>query len=113
MGQCGKRAIHDAPEISIEKPPVIGFAHFFQAAVDRDTGIIDPGIDSVKAMDSFLSRGIYFFAVSNIRDNMDSLAARTPDFCCKTLERFCAARDKNLFAAALSSQSGRSKTNTT
>ena len=41
-------AIHHAPEVHVEEPLLVGQRHLGELAVDRDAGIVHPGVDAAE-----------------------------------------------------------------
>ena len=54
IGQRSKGAIYYAPEVGIKQTLAVRLTHFIQTAIDRNAGIIDPGIDMTETTDRFL-----------------------------------------------------------
>ncbi len=74
--QGRKRPVHQAPEVDLEEFAAVLLAHLVEPSVDREAGVVHPGIDPAEARDRLLSEPVDLRTVADIAGHGERLSAR-------------------------------------
>ena len=103
-GQRGECTVDHAPEVHVEQAAMIVLGHLVQATVDRDTGIVHPGVDASMRGDDAGDGILHLSAVGHIDTQGLGPAAFGVDGRRDVLEGFAAACQKHHIGPALGGQ---------
>lgn len=105
-----QRSIHDAPEVRIEETPIVRIIDFVQAAIYRDTGIIDPRVDAPELRDGGFRDALDILAQGDVAGGGDGHSARDFNRAHDALQSLRAARSEHESGALVGCRLRRGKT---
>src|SRR5437762_2550128 len=93
---CGHaRADHQTPEVGIENAPRVFERYLLDPAIDRDAGVVDPGVESAEALECGLGDLPDLLLIAHVTLNSDSLTAPFLNFLFQIVQRLIAARSQH------------------
>src|SRR4051794_24039363 len=94
----------NAPKISLEQAPAVLRADFIEAAVNGDTGVVNPSVNPPEPFYGRLSEPLHLAAIRHIASDGERLTAGVIYLAGNAGNGFLAARGENDFGAAFGSQ---------
>src|SRR5690606_916735 len=83
------------PEVGLEEAVMIIIADLREPTVDRNAGVVDPGIETAEVSDGGVGSALEVGAAADVGDDMDGLAAGAGDIVFDGLESFLVASDED------------------
>ncbi|SCU76263.1 hypothetical protein CNECB9_290001 [Cupriavidus necator] len=90
-----QRAMHGAPVVGIEQPPLVFQRHVAMAAEDGHAGVVDPGIEATEALDGSLRHLANLFMLADIGHHGDDFIAMLAQLFGQLVQRALAARHQH------------------
>ena len=94
------RAADDAPIIGVEQLALVLPGHVHDGAVDRDAGVVDPGVDPAEPLHRPLAHAGDGVAIAHVGHHREGLPAPRPDLAHQFVERVLVARHDHQRSAA-------------
>ncbi len=107
-----QRTVNHAPEVGIEQTSLILQRDILQIAVNRRSGVVDPGVEATEVRHGSLGQPAYVRLAADIGDRVDGVASLLAQFGHQLGQRLFAARSQRQPCPPSSGQPRRDQTDT-